>query len=100
MLTGIALYVVNDAVSRVFDVAGLGPEAEEVRAAVSCVGDVVSLLRRVADEVDGRWAPIVREVCFWAEAVVWAEWRGDRTDGLMLRLDRAVTVGYGQMAVH
>ncbi len=111
-MTEIAFYAVNDAVCGVLDVAGLGPEADEVRSAVASAGDVASLLRGVAAEARGPWAPVIREVCFWAEAIVWAAWRSDAVrspdetvqDGefeeLRNRLEKAISDGYAQMALH
>lgn len=100
MQTEMAFYAVNGAVSGVLDVAGLGSEAEAVRASVDA-GEVASLLRRVAEEANGRWAPVVQEVCFWAEAVVWAAWTEDPSfEECKRRLEKAIAEGYALMTLH
>lgn len=99
MQTEIAFYAMSDLVPGVLDVAGLASEADEVRRTASSAGEVAALLRRVRKEASGAWAPVVRDVCFWAEVVVWAAWRGDKAfEEYRSRLYRAIDDGYARIS--
>lgn len=93
---------VNDAVSDALGVAGLDAEAEAVRTASACPGEAVAVLRRVAEEARGPWESVLQEVCFWAEAAIWAEWSSDQTAYFECRerLTSAIADGYVRMSPH
>ena len=84
----------------------MAPEAEEMRRvdvfSPACAAEATAILQRVRDEAGGRWAPLLREACFWAEAMIWAAWEGDGDafDEYRGRLDQAVTDGLASMTLH
>lgn len=106
MQTEIALYAVKDLIPGFLDVAGMRPEAEMMRRAdlhgCDSVDEAVAAIRQARDSSSGRWAPLVEEVCFWAEAMVWASWDQDAhtMEECRKRLDRTIADGYRTMAVH
>lgn len=101
MWNEVACYDVSDAVSGVLEVAGLTKEAERVRDVGTSAGEVAGLLRRVRAEATGMWAPALQEVCFWAEAVVWAAWAGDESlEEYRARLRAAIDEGYALVRTH
>lgn len=63
------------------DAAGMTAEAEEMRRidmfSETCVNDCVTLLRKASEEATGPWADLLKEVCFWAEAMLWMAWGQD-----------------------
>lgn len=84
----------------------MASEAEEMRrvdmTSETYAVDASAILRRVMDEAGGRWASLLQEVCFWAEAVVWAAWDGD-VDAFNERramMDGALTDGLASMRTH
>jgi arylsulfatase A-like enzyme len=97
---------VRDFLPGLLDAAGMPREAEEMRRidmlSETCTAEAAALLRRVRDEAGGRWAPLLQEACFWAEAVIWAAWRGDEEAFEESReaMDRVVIDGLALMAVH
>ena len=97
---------VRDLVPGLLEAAGMAPEAEEMRRvdmfSATCVAEATAILQRVREEASGRWAPLLREACFWAEAMIWAAWEGDGDafDERQERLGQAVTDGLASMTMH
>lgn len=97
---------VRDFFPGLLDAAGMPREAEEMRGidmlSETCVAEAVAVLRRVREEAVGRWAPLLQEACFWAEAMVWAAWSGDEDvfEECQESMTKAVTDGIALMAVH
>lgn len=97
---------VRDLIPGLLDAAGMTPEAEEMRGvdmlSATCVGDATALFRRIREEAFGQWAPLLKEACFWAEAMVWAAWEGDLDsfEECRTRLESAVSDGLALMTMH
>lgn len=106
MQTEIAFYAVKDLIPGFLDVAGMATEAQEMRGVdvhdAESVDRAVAVIRQVRESAPGRWAPIVEEVCFWAEAMIWASWALDAMtlEDCRKRLGAAIADGYRSMAVH
>lgn len=106
METEIAFYAVRDLIPGFLDVAGMPAEADAMRGMDVCdresVGRAIAVVQEVRDGASGRWAPFVEEVCFWAEALIWASWASDTETLKECRkaLGRAIDEGYHLMTAH
>jgi hypothetical protein len=106
MQTEIAFYAVKDLIPGFLDVAGMSAEADRMRGVdvhdCESVDMAVTVIRQVKDAAPERWADVVEEVCFWAEALVWASWSLDATtlEECRRALGKAIAEGYHLVMEH
>lgn len=106
METEIAFYAVRDLIPGFLDVAGMPAEADAMRCMDvndrESVGRAANAVQEIREGASGRWAPFVEEVCFWAEALIWAFWAFDATTMEECRksLGKAIDDGYRLMTAH
>jgi hypothetical protein len=73
--------IVQKLLVEMLDATGLEEEASEIGnmdpKSRKFVGISTSLLRKIGSDISGSENPYIQDICFWAEAMIWAGWKKD-----------------------